>query len=159
MIETLACYLGKPASTMLEALPFKLWPFEKSFENDLPEPIIYYIFPNHGLELRCDRDDKVSVIFLSSDEYHGFDDSLLDIPFSSNRQQVRDLFGTPSKSGDKIKDQILGEYGPWDRFARLGYTVHFEFQPYVDRIRKITIMRADIVPKSLAVEGCRSDPP
>ena len=82
MTKTLANYLGCHASAMLEASPFTLWPFEKSFENDLPEPIIHYVLPQHGLELRCDRDDKISAIFLYADEFSGFDGSLLDVPFT-----------------------------------------------------------------------------
>jgi hypothetical protein len=54
MTKTLANYLGKPASSMLGAPPFKLWPVGKSFEEDLPELVIHYVFPQHGLELRCD---------------------------------------------------------------------------------------------------------
>jgi hypothetical protein len=70
MTKKIAGYLGKPASTMLEADPFKTWPVEKSFEEDLEEPEIHYVFPRHGLAMRCDRDDKISVIFLYSDKYN-----------------------------------------------------------------------------------------
>lgn len=145
-MNSLANYLGNPASTMLEALPFKLWPFEKSFEEDLTEPIIHYVFPQHGLELRCDREDNISTIFLYSDEFDGFNDGLLEIPFSFSRQQVQELLGTPSKSGSRISDSILGEYGAWDRFARPGYAIHVQYQVDVDRIKKITLIRADVVP-------------
>ena len=146
MTKSLAHYLGNPTSTMLEASPFKLWPVEKSFEDDLPEPIIHYIFPQHGLELRCDRHDNVSTIFLYSDEFNGFDESLLDAPFSSNRKKVIELLGAPSKSGGKISDPILGEYGAWDYFARLGHTIHVEYRVDTDCIKKITLIRADLVP-------------
>jgi len=143
MTKTLANYLGKPASSMLEASPFKLWPVEKSFEKDLPKLIIHYVFPQQGLELRCDRHDNVSSIFLYS---NGFDENLLDAPFSSSRKQVIEFLGTPSKSGEKITDPILGEYGPWDRFARLGHTIHVEYRADADRIKMITLMRPDVVP-------------
>jgi hypothetical protein len=146
MLNTLANYLGIPASTMLEDAPFKLWLVEKSFEEDLEEPIIHYVFPQHGLELRCDSDNKVSVIFLYSDSFNSFDEALLDIPFSSNRKKVNELFGVPSKSGGKVSDPILGEYGPWDRFTRTGHTIHFEYGLDADRIKKITLMRPDVVP-------------
>src|SRR5688572_14093129 len=82
MIGNLANYLGSPVSTMLSVAPFKFWPVQKSFEHDLEEPIVQYVFPLHGLEMRCDRDDKISVIFLHSDEFNGFDEGLLDAPFS-----------------------------------------------------------------------------
>lgn len=145
MTKTIAQYLGNPASTMLESSPFKLWPVEKSFEDDLPEPIIHYVFPQHGLELRCDRHDIVSTIFLYSDEFNGFDESLLDAPFSSNRNKVIEILGVPSKSGGKISDPILGDYGAWDRFARVGHAIHVEYGADADRIKKITLIRADVV--------------
>src|SRR5688572_27197956 len=139
MTSNLANYLGSPASTMLSQAPFKSWPVEKSFEYDLEEPIIHYVFPMHGLELRCDREDKISTIFLYSDQLNGFDESLLDAPFSLNRQQAMERFGSPSKSGGKISDPILGEYGPWDRFAQPGYTLHFQYRLDADCIEKITL--------------------
>ena len=146
MIQNLANYLGNPASAMLEDLPFKVWPVQKSFEDDLPERIIHYVFPQHGLELRCDSHDNVSTIFLYSDEFNGFDESLFDVPFSSSRLQVKERLGTPSKSGGKISDPILGEYGAWDRFARSGHTVHIEYRADADNIKKITLIRSDVVP-------------
>jgi hypothetical protein len=42
-------------------------------------------------------------------------------------------------------DPILGEYGPWDRFARLGYTIHVEYRADADCIKMITLMRPDVV--------------
>lgn len=146
MANALANYLGNPVSTMLEASPFKLWPVDKSFEKDLPTPIIHYVFRQHGLELRCDGDDRVNTIFLYSDEFGGFDELLLEFPFSSSRQQVRERLGTPSKSGGKLSDPILGKYGPWDRFARSGHAIHVEYRIDADCIKKITLIRADVVP-------------
>ena len=146
MIKTMSSYLGKPASAMLADAAFKHWPVEKSFEDDLEEPIIQYVFPQHGLELRCDGDDKVSTIFLCADEFGGFDESLLDVPFSSNRQQVLERLGSPSKSGGKLSDPVLGEYGAWDRFARFGHEIHVEYKVDADRIKMITLIRADVVP-------------
>lgn len=147
MTETFAKYLGQPVSTLLEAPPFNHWPIKRSIENDLPEQIIHYVFPKHGLELQSDRGDKISLVMLFADELKGFDESLLDVPFYFSRQQVRERFGLPSKSHEGFTDPILGIFGPWDRFSRSGYTIHFEFTVDADRIRKITLMRPDVVPK------------
>jgi hypothetical protein len=147
MTKNIADYLGSPASSILQATPFKDWPVEKSFEEeDLEEPIINYVFLRHGLELRCDRDDKISVIFLYSDEFNGFNEGLFEIPFSWGRDQVLEHFGTPSKSGGKVSDPILGNYGAWDRFTLPGRVVHFEYRANSDSIKKITLMREDMVP-------------
>lgn len=146
-VETLASYLGNPVSAMLADEPFKDWVYEKSFENDLEEPIIDYVFPLNGLDLLCDGDDKVNTIFLYSDEHRCFDGSLQEVPFSSTRQQVIERLGSPSKSGGRLDDPILGKYGPWDRFARLGYSIHVEYRVNADLINKVTLMRADVVPQ------------
>ena len=145
MTKTMFSYLGKPASVMLADVAFKLWPVEKSFEDDLEEPIIHYVFPQHGLELRCDGNDRVSTIFLYADEFGGFDECLFDIPFSSNRQQVTERFGSPLKSGGELSDPILGEYGAWNRFTRLGHEIHVEYRADADRIKMITLFRTDVV--------------
>jgi len=146
MTKNIADYLGSPASSLLQTTPFKDWSVEKSFEEDIDVPIIHYVFQRHGLELRCDRDDKISVIFLYSDEFDGFDESLFEIPFSWGRDQVLEHFGSPSKSGGKVSDPILGNYGAWDRFTLPGHVVHFEYRANFDGIKKITLMCKDMVP-------------
>jgi len=143
MIEPLTNYLGKPASALLASPPFKFWPFERSVEGDLPERPVDYVFPQHGLELTCDNDEKIHSIFLKSDS---FDQALLDIPFSSSRSDVLSLLGVPSKSGGAHTHPILGEYGAWDLFARPGHAIHVGYRADADRIRMVTLMRADVVP-------------
>jgi len=59
---------------------------------------------------------------------------------------VRERLGTPSKSGPRISDPILGEYGEWDRFTKAEHTIHVQFRPDADRIKQITLMRNDVVP-------------
>lgn len=131
---------------MLAAPPFRFWAFEESHEHDLDEPITHYVFPRHGLELRCDSYGNVSTIFLYSDELNGFDEKLLGIPFSLTRKEVLERFGAPTKSGGRVRDQILGDYGAWDRFARSGRAIHIEYRADADSIKKITLIRADAVP-------------
>jgi len=131
---------------MLRDAPFKDWVFERSLEKDLDPPIIHYVFPRHGLELRCDDDEKICVIFLYSNESDLFDDVLIEPHFSWSRQQVVEYFGSPSKSGGRSNHPILGDYGAWDRFSMPGYTVRFEYEMDSDHIQKITFMRNDVVP-------------
>ena len=131
---------------MLRENPFKDWLFERSVETDLEEPIVQYVFSTHGLALRCDQDENISVIFFYSDHYNGFDESMLEFPFSWKREQVLRKLGSPSKSGFKTKHPILGEFGEWDRFDRPNYAIHIEYRPDYDSIKKITLMRSDVVP-------------
>jgi len=131
---------------MLRDDPFKDWVVERSLEKELDPPIIHYFFPRKGLELRCDDDEKISVIFLCSDEYNEFDDVLIEPRFSWCRQQVAEYFGSPSKSGGRSSHPILGDFGAWDRFTMPGYAVRFEYRMDSDSIRKITFMRNDVIP-------------
>ncbi len=145
-ISSLAHYLGNPVSDMLTEVPFKNWSYEKSYVNDLEKPIIDYVFGRNGLDIVCDEDDRVTTIFLYSDESRYFAEGLQDIPFSATRQQTLERLGRPSKSGEGLSDPILGEYGPCDRFDKSDHSVHIEYRVDADRIRLITLMRADIVP-------------
>ena len=144
--KTLANYLGNPVSVMLADLPFKNWPFEKSYENDLEKPRIDYIFPENGVDLVCDADERVTTIFLYFHETRRFEGDLLDLPFLFTRRQVMERLGPPSRSGGRTNDPVLGEYGPWDRYAMPDYSIHVQFREDADRIKQITLMRADVVP-------------
>lgn len=144
--RTLATYLGGAASAVLADPPFKNWIFQKFVETDLEKPLIDYVFAQHGVDFVCDADGKVTTFFLYFDESRRFKEGLQDLPFTSTRQEVVGRLGSPSKSGGKVSDPILGEYGAWDRFARPGYAIHVEYRLDTDLIRKITLMRADAVP-------------
>ncbi|TRD00560.1 hypothetical protein FJV76_03855 [Mesorhizobium sp. WSM4303] len=135
-------YLGKPATHLLTSLPFKDWDFERSIDDDLPEQSINYEAGRHGFSFTCDNDETINTIFVESDD---FDQSLLDIPFSLGRWEVQSILGAPSKSGKSHSDPVLGEYGPWDRYDEERHSIHIGYQPYADRIRRITLTRADMV--------------
>jgi hypothetical protein len=144
--QILAKYLENPAADMLDDEPFRDWIFEKSFENELKEPRIDYVFPHSGLDFICDAADHVRTISLYFDDERYFYEGLMDVPPSSSRQEIIERFGTPSKSGGLVNDPILGEFGPWDRFTKSGHSIHIEYRVDTDRIRMVTVMRADIVP-------------
>lgn len=145
-IETLANYLGRDASVLLADPPFKNWAFEKFIENDLEKPLIDYVFAQDGMDFVCDGEGKVTSIFLYSDESRCFKEGVQNLPLTSSRQEVIARLGSPSKSGGRISDPILGEYGVWDRFSRSDYAIHVEYRLDADVIKKITLMRADVVP-------------
>jgi len=145
-IKSVAAYLGKSASTMLSDAPFKGWEFDRAVDSDLDEPVIDYVFADHGLDFVCDQNDDVATIFFHSDEHRCFDEGFIDLPLSSNRRTVIDFLGPPAKSGEGIIDPVLGDFGPWDRFLQLGYAIHIEYRVGVDRIKKLTLMRNDMVP-------------
>lgn len=144
--ETLANYLGRDASILLADAPFKNWIFDKSVETDLEKPRIDYVFAQDGMDFVCDGEERVRSIFLYAHESRCFKEGILDLPFTLSRQEVIARFGSPATSGGRISDQILGEYGAWDRFARPAYVIHVEYRLDADVIKKITLMRTDVEP-------------
>jgi len=139
-------FLWKHISTLLGSSPFSQWDVERSVENDLEEPVIQYEFKGHPLAIRCDKNDLIGVIFMRSDIHSASEVPFFEIPFTSSRNQVLNRWGTPEKSGPKRVDPILGAYGAWDRFSLDGYAIHIEFCKDKDEIRRITLMRKDMVP-------------
>jgi hypothetical protein len=137
---------ARQASVLLTDPPFKDWAVGKSFETGLEKLRIDYVFAQNGMAFVCDENDKVDTIFLFNDKSRCFKDGVQDLPFNANRREVIARLGSPSKSGGKISDPILGAYGAWDRFARSGYAIHVEYRLDVEVINKITLMRADVVP-------------
>jgi hypothetical protein len=144
--ETLSNYLGRQASALLADTPFKHWNVTRSVETDLGRPVIDYIFPQDGMDFVCDEVDKVKTIFVYYDASRLFHEGISDLPSSLDRKQVIARLGSPSKSGPRMKDSILGECGAWDRFTRSGYSIHVEYRMDVDLIKMVTLMRLDVVP-------------
>jgi len=140
-------YVGSYVSELLQGEPFKHWPVERSVDDDLDEILINYIFDGHGLSVICDNDERIRTVFLHADDYGSFREPAFEIPFSTSREGVLKHFGTPSKSGGKFTDPVLGEYGGWDRFSLPYVTIHVEYKPDADEIKLITLMRNDVVPK------------
>jgi hypothetical protein len=71
------------------------------------------------------------------------------LPFTSSRREVLARLGSPSLSRARISDPLLGEYGEADSFTRANYAIHVEYRLDVDVINKITLMRADVVPRPI----------
>lgn len=145
-IQSVAAYLGRPASTMLSDAPFKYWEVNRTVDSDLDEPVIDYVFPKHSLDFVCDNSDTVSTVFFYYDGARPFDENIVDLPFFSNRQTVIDILGESTKRGGGLIDPVLGDFGPWERFPRKGYVIHVEYRVGIDRINKVTLMRDDVVP-------------
>lgn len=143
MANSMLDYLGNPASSLLMSPPFQSWKFKRTVDDDLPEIRINYVSARNKFSFICDSDEKIDTIFI---EAANLDRDLLDIPFSWTRSDVLSSFGVPSKSGAARTDPFLGEYGPWDRFDKADHSIHVEYQPHADRIRRVTLMRADAVP-------------
>ncbi|RAZ89179.1 hypothetical protein DPM33_19695 [Mesorhizobium hawassense] len=136
-------YLGRPASDLLTLPPFNTWHFKRTVDDDLPDIEINYVADRNNFSFMCDRHETIATIFVASDDFGQF---LGGISFSCNRQEVNGFLGTPSKSGKPYNDPILGEYGSWDRYDDGRQSIHVEYEPDADRIRRVTLMRADVAP-------------
>ncbi|MER8583623.1 hypothetical protein NKG95_34000, partial [Mesorhizobium sp. M1423] len=119
------------------------WKFKRSVDRDLPETEINYVARTNGFSFICDSNERINSIFLDADI---FDQALFEIPFLSKRSEVLRLLGKPTKSGAAHRDVILGEYGAWDRFDHADHSIHVEYRPDADRIRRVTLMCANVVP-------------
>ncbi len=139
-------FLGKPACSLLEVEPFQTWPVKRRVDDDSDPPVVYYTFPGCGLQLSCDRGEHelLHSVFLKAEEHAGI--VLSEVPFNQRREQVLARFGLPSRSSERVVDDILGEFGPWDRFQMPEYTVHVQYKLESDTIEMITLMRNDVVP-------------
>lgn len=140
-------YLARPVSELLGTFPFNTWHASRTIEDDLDEPIVEYIFEDHGMELRCDGNENLRAVFLFSKSYGGFDDSTLELRFSMTRKAVLMQLGAPAMSGKPMIDPILGDYGAWDRFEQPNdVVIHIEYCTNADQIEKITLMCAEDAP-------------
>ena len=89
-MKKIAEYLGTEVAVFLQDERFKGWKVERTEENELEPPVVYYVFPEGGLALECDADERISTIFLRSKDGHTFDDKLIspDLSLIWNRKQV-----------------------------------------------------------------------
>lgn len=136
-------YSGLPASALLNSSSFSHCLFKRHVDDDLPELSIDYTTESGALNFTCDADERIRSIFLKSDE---FGSTRFHIPFMSCRREVLKLLGVASRSSDGHVHPILGEFGPWVRYDYEKHSIHFEFHPHIDRIKMVTLMRADAAP-------------
>lgn len=141
MINRLVKFLGQPVTALLDTVPFKNWAYTIEKDEDLPSHMakVYYEFDKNGCTISCDASGTIETIFLFFEDYGGFD---LEGPtnFELSRNQVRKLYGAPSKSGDAHYSPGLGSVGAWERFDADEYAIHFQFAPDKDQLKQITLM-------------------
>lgn len=145
-IDALTDHLGKDATVLLEAEPFRNWRYERALEMDLGEPLTDYAFPDNGMDFVCDRAGTINTIFLYNDSSRRFAEAPPDLPLTARRPDVLAHFGTPTKSGEGFEDDVLGTFGAWDRFDTVERSVHVEYAPHSETVRRITLMRGGTAP-------------
>lgn len=141
-MPTLTRYLGKSATDLLASAPFSSWVFSKSIDDDLAEMRINYSCESENFDFVCDSDDRITTIFLTSALFAYQE---IDLPTGSSRNDVIAAFGKPSRCGQPSNDPILGEYGAWDRYDLVNYSLHIEYRVYVDQVKMVTLMIPSVV--------------
>lgn len=142
MTIELAAYLGRDVDELLDTEPFSGWHAVRSIEME-PTPEIRYELEGHGVEVLCDRFDRIKTVFV----HRGDGEALIDIPFAMSRRQVQERFGPPASSGDAIRLPVLGDRGPWDLFVLPEGVLHIHYRVGRDEIELVTLMRPDAVPR------------
>jgi hypothetical protein len=142
MTIELAHHLGRDVDELLNTEPFSGWHAVRSIEME-PSPKIWYEFEGHGVEVICDRFDRIRTVFLN----RGDAEALIDIPFAMSRKQVLERFGAPANSGRPIYLPGTGALGPWDRFLLPEGVLHIQYGVERDEIDMVTLMHPDAVPR------------
>ncbi len=130
--------LGISIHDLLAVHPFDTWRFARSVDDDVLPKRINFEFDGYGVDVVCDEDERVCVIFLRSDA-----ESTFGIPFSLTQDEVRRRFGTPLKTGGPSRIPGLGEKGAWDLFTLGTERLHVHYRLERNDVEMITLMRAD----------------
>lgn len=139
----IAKYIGGRISDLTAAKKFRTAKVIRSEEKKIKRPRVDYNFPDLGIGVVCDTDEKIRTIFLKPNSPS--ESTLPGFKFSMTRDQVREFFGIPVKFGEQSTSPILGPSGAWDMFQRDGYRIHIEYTVDSDTISMITLMGDDVV--------------
>jgi hypothetical protein len=134
-------YLGRHVDELLKALPFSRWQVVRTIQSE-PKKEVWYEFEGRGVDVICDESNRVQTVFIR----RGDGESLIEIPFAVGRSSILAKFGSPSKSGGKVRIPGVGERGPWDRFTLPMGTIHVQYSVDGDEIDMISLIRADVLP-------------
>ncbi|MFK8252702.1 hypothetical protein [Ancylobacter terrae] len=143
----LSAFLGEPIWTLLRQKPFDTWEIVRSTDDACAPPCVDYVFVGQGVSVVCDADETITTIFIETGNRAASDGLPLDHLFHWGRSRVLGHFGPPSRSGGGRHDSMLGLLGAWDRFEGSDYTTHLEYEVALDRVKRVTLMRPDVVPR------------
>jgi hypothetical protein len=132
-------FVGEKASALLKEDPYCHWQTKRSVTNDkrLGELIVHHEFPGRGFELRCDKEDRITTIFICTEKYDPSAGCPFEVPFTWGREQVIGKFGAPTTSGTKVA---------WDRWTTDAFTFRFAYREDGGGLSEVTLMRNDRVP-------------
>ena len=106
-----------------------------------------YLARDAGVEIAADTHGTVITVFLHFHGDDGFTSFRGQIPGGAGnvprRAALWAALGRPGESGDPYRDQFLGAYGPWDRWALATCTLHAQYALDGENLHRITLTLPD----------------
>ena len=146
-IDHFLVQLGQPVENVLCMAPIDGWPYERGEDEDLGPERTDFVFPDHGLDLASDAAGALVLAFFYLDHSRHYAGPGLEQLMAASRAKVIATLGEPESSGEPFDDPILGNFGGWTRFERMGHFVHVEYAVGADRPCKLTLMHAGREPR------------
>jgi hypothetical protein len=101
-----------------------------------------YLARDAGLEIAADPRGVVTTVFLHFADEDGFEPYRGEIPGGGGavprRAGLWASLGRPDESGEPWRDQLLGDYGPWDRWLLPDYLLHAQYALDGQHLGRIT---------------------
>lgn len=142
LIDRVLVQIGQPVEDVLCMAPIDEWPYERGEDGDLGPERTDFVFPDHGLDLASDAAGVLVLAFFYLGQSRRYARPGLEQLAAASRSQVIATLGAPEASGQPFDDPILGRFGGWTRFERMGHFVHVEYAVGADRPCKATLMRS-----------------
>lgn len=111
----------------------------------------------NGIELICSNQYLIRSIFLHSgrnkrEKSRPYPYPLLEgLSFDSSRENVRLALGKPTVEGAPRRIPGLGDYGAYDRYDYVDWSIHFQYALNSEQIEMVTLMSKECVPTNIAV--------
>jgi hypothetical protein len=106
-----------------------------------------YLARDAGVEIAADAHGTVITVFLHFHGDDGFTSYRGEIPGGAGdvprRAALWAALGRPAESGDPYRDEFLGDYGPWDRWALPACTLHAQYALDGENLHRITLTLPD----------------
>lgn len=111
----------------------------------------FYAVPSLGFELCCDGEGTVRLVYVygldAKKGYFPFPGPLWPgVDLSSRPEAVREVLGTPAKSGGDMLVPKLGRVGPWDRWDGPTVSIHVQYRPGGAGVLAVTVISPESVP-------------
>lgn len=120
--------------------------FQKYFDGielEKIEETFYLTSKQNGIGIIINNELSVTSIRFYSENYegcHAFKENLLyGIEFSLSKNNIREMFGIPNRSGGGHRNLYLGQMPSWDRYLFDFFSLHIQYSIGYNSIDMITL--------------------